>query len=109
VRRDTRKNSPIIENAVVLVRLDEVAARHRKRESQLTCERFIVRADEKLTTFIELESAIRGRVQFDKLRVGGIRRRVQAALPPQINPCKQIPDRTSLLVALVEARELQGA
>ena len=53
------------------MRLDEVAVRHRKRESQLTCERFIVRAHEKLATFIELESAIRGRVQFDKLQAGG--------------------------------------
>jgi hypothetical protein len=53
---DTRKTSPLFELASVLVRFDHVAS--------LACgdgKRFVVCADEKLTAFVELESATRSR------------------------------------------------
>jgi len=55
--------SPLSELARLLVRLDYVWQLHRTRESRRPCERlrtqrFIVRADEKLTAFVELETAV---------------------------------------------------
>jgi hypothetical protein len=52
--RRLRSSSKNFEIALVLVRLDGVASRIAATE-----KRFVVRADEKLTAFLELEAAIR--------------------------------------------------
>ena len=54
VRRAERKASPLTELARVLVRFDHFVTAERRRKARYLC------ADEKLTAFLELESAIRG-------------------------------------------------
>jgi uncharacterized protein (DUF4415 family) len=63
--KGTPLESKIRTIALVLVRLDHVARMSAHRDDG---KRYVVRADENLTAFMELESAISGLRRFDAAR-----------------------------------------